>query len=57
LKRVNGSTVKSWLKRAGKIVGTTTRKISAHGNVLTLSTKVMDAKGVMSDHVAVYDKQ
>jgi len=57
LKRVNGSTVKSWLKRAGKIVGTTTRTISAHGKVLTLSTKVMDAKGVKSDHVAVYDKQ
>ena len=57
LKRVNGSTVKSWLKKAGKVVGTTTRTISAHGKVLTLSTKATDAKGVKSDNVAVYDKQ
>jgi hypothetical protein len=57
LKRVNGSTVKSTQKKAGKVVGTTTRTISAHGKVLTLSSKGMDPKGIPYDDVAVYDKQ
>jgi hypothetical protein len=57
LKGVNGSTVKSRLKKADKVVGTTTRTISAHGKVLTLSSKLMDTKGVKSDDVAAYDKQ
>jgi hypothetical protein len=56
-KRVNGSTVKSTQKKAGKVVGTTTRTISAHGKVLTLSSKGIDAKGISHDDVAVYDKQ
>jgi hypothetical protein len=57
LKRVNGSTVKSVLKKDGKVVGSTTRTVSAHGKVLTLSTKSTDVKGVAHDEVAVYDKQ
>ena len=55
--RVNGSTVKSTQKKAAKIVGTTTRTISAHGKVLTLASKGMDAKGISHDDIAVYDKQ
>jgi hypothetical protein len=57
LKRVNGSTVKSVLKKNGKVVGSTTRTISAHGKVLTLTTKFTDAKGAAHDEVSVYDKQ
>jgi hypothetical protein len=57
LKRVNGSTVKATLKKAGKPVGTTVRTISAHGKVLTLSSKYTNDKGVKYDIVAVYDKQ
>jgi hypothetical protein len=57
LKRINGSTVKSTQKKAGKPVGTTTRTISAHGKVLTLSSKGTDAKGTPYDNVGVYDKQ
>jgi hypothetical protein len=57
LKRVNGSTVKSIMTKAGKPVGTTTRTVSAHGKVLTLSTKATDANGNTYDNVAVYDKQ
>jgi hypothetical protein len=57
LKRVNGSTVKSTMTKAGKQVGSTTRSISAHGKVLTLSTKLTGADGKSSDTVAVYDKQ
>src|ERR1700692_1317474 len=36
LKKVNGSTVNSTMKRAGKVVGTTVRSVSGHGKVLTL---------------------
>lgn len=57
LKRVDASTVKSTLKKAGKVVGTTTRTISADGKVLTLSTKGTDAKGMAYDDVTVFDKQ
>jgi len=57
LKRVNGSTVKSTMMKAGKQVGTTTRSISAHGKVLTLSSKFTGADGKTYNNVAVYDKQ
>jgi hypothetical protein len=57
LKRVNGSTVKSVLKKDGKVIGSTTRTISAGGKVITLSTKWTDTKGVAHDEVTVYDKQ
>lgn len=57
LKRVNGSTVKSTMMRAGKQVGVTTRTISGHGKVLTLTTKIVGADGKAYSTVAVYDKQ
>ena len=57
LKRVNGSTVKAVLKLSGKVVGSTTRSISAHGKVMTLSTKGTSAKGTPYDFVTVFDKQ
>ena len=57
VKRLNGTTVRGTLKKGGKLVGMSIRSISAHGKVLTLSTKMTDAKGVTNDDVAVYDKQ
>lgn len=57
VKRVNGSTVKSTLKKDGKVVGHSTRSISAHGKVMTLTTKYTDASGAKHDDVAVWDKQ
>jgi hypothetical protein len=57
LKRLNGSTVRSTLKKGGKVVGATIRTISGHNKVLTLSTKATDSKGVPFDYVAVYDRQ
>jgi hypothetical protein len=57
LKRINGSTVKSMQKKDGKVVGSTVRTISAHGKVLTLSSRGKDAKGVSYHNLAVYDKQ
>lgn len=57
LKRVNGSTVKAVMKLSGKVVGSTTRSISEHGKVMTLSSKGTNAKGAPYDNVAVFDKQ
>jgi hypothetical protein len=57
LKRVNGSTTVSTLMKAGKRVGTTTRTISGHGKILTLSTKVTGADGKPQSMVLVFDKQ
>lgn len=55
--RVNGSTVKSDLKKGGTLVGHTTRTVSAKGKVLTLSTSLKTAKGGTVHDVAVFDKQ
>jgi hypothetical protein len=57
LTKINGSTVKSELKKDGKIVGHSTRTISAKGKVLTLSTALKTAKGGTTHDVAVFDKQ
>jgi hypothetical protein len=57
LKRVNGTTVKAVMKLSGKVVGSTTRSISEHGKVMTLSSKGTNAKGAPYDNVAVFDKQ
>ena len=57
LKRVNGSTVTAVLMKAGKKVGTTTRTISGHGKVMTLSTHVKSADGKSYGTVLVLDRQ
>jgi hypothetical protein len=57
LKKVNGSTVKSELKKNGKVVGHTTRTISGQGKVLTLTTAYKSAKGGTIHEIDVYDKQ
>jgi hypothetical protein len=56
-KRINDTTVKSALMKAGKKVGTTTRTISNHGKMLTLSTQVTGADGKLHTTVLVLDKQ
>ncbi|HEY3655248.1 MAG TPA: hypothetical protein VGL34_09660 [Steroidobacteraceae bacterium] len=57
LTKVNGTTVKSELRKGGEIVGHTTRTISGKGKVLTLSTALKTAKGGTTHDVAVFDKQ
>lgn len=57
LKRVNGSTVKSVQKLNGKVVASSTRTISAHGKVLTTTSKGKNAKGASYHNVYVFDKQ
>ena len=57
LTKINGTTVKSELKKDGKIVGHSTRTVSGKGQVLTLSTALKTAKGGTTHDVAVFDKQ
>src|SRR5580698_6574203 len=57
LTRVNGSTVKSELKKGGQVVGHSTRTVSGKGKVLTLSTALKTDKGGTVHDVAVFDKQ
>ena len=57
LTKVNATTVKSEMKKDGKIIGHTTRTISGKGKVLTLSTALKTAKGGTTHDVAVFDKQ
>ena len=57
IKRVNGTTVKSTLKKGGKVVGSSTRSISEHGKVMTLTTKATDSKGVQHEDTQVFEKK
>ena len=57
LKRIDAHTVESTQKKAGKVVGKTTRTVSKDGKVLTLSSKGKDAKGAAYDDVTVFDRQ
>ena len=56
VKRINRTTVKSTLKRAGVAVGTSTRIVSSHGSVLTMDTQVTDPQGKSYHDISVYDK-
>lgn len=57
VERVNPSTVRFTGKKAGKVVETGTRKVSADGKVLTVSVKGTTAKGVQFREVGIYDRQ
>ncbi|MDP9179923.1 MAG: hypothetical protein M3O61_19825 [Gemmatimonadota bacterium] len=57
LKQVDSHTVKSEQKKAGKVIGTSTRSVSKDGKVLTLSGKGTGADGKSYDNVLVYDKK
>ena len=57
LKQVDGNTVHSIQKKAGKVVGETTRTVSKDGKELTLASKGTGADGVAYDNVMVYDRK
>jgi hypothetical protein len=57
LKRIKHGAVRSLQKKDGKVVGHTTRTISDHGKVLTLSSRGKTANGTSFHDIAVYDKQ
>jgi hypothetical protein len=57
VKRVDASTTEFTQKRAGKVVASGTRTISADGKVMTITTKGTDAHGQAIDTVQVFEKQ
>lgn len=57
LKRIDANTSELVRKKAGKVVQTTRRAISAGGKVMTITTTGADEQGRKIDNVAVYDKQ
>ena len=57
VKRINDSTFEATLKKAGKVVSTSTRTISKDGKVMTVKTKGTNAKGEKINNTLVFDKQ
>lgn len=57
LKRIDGSTVASTQKKAGKVVITSTRTLSADRKVLTVHTRGTNVRGQAIDNVLVFDKR
>jgi hypothetical protein len=56
-RQVNSHTATFTLKRGGKAVGTTRRRVSQDGKTLTASIKLTDANGEKTDNVMVFNKQ
>ena len=57
LKRVDANTTEQTRKKEGKMVQTATRKISADGKTMTVTTRGKDEAGRTLNTVAVYDRQ
>jgi hypothetical protein len=57
LKRVDPNTTEQIRKKEGKTVQTVTRKVSADGKTMTVTTRGKDEHGRSLNTVAVYDKQ
>jgi hypothetical protein len=55
--RVSSHEVKGKQKKAGKLVGTTTRTISKDGKTMTLAGRLKNAKGDTVENTMVFDKQ
>jgi hypothetical protein len=56
-KQVNDSTVEITRTKAGKVIQTTTRALSADGKTLTFTTTGVNANGQQINDVGVYEKQ
>jgi hypothetical protein len=57
LKKLDAHTIKSTQKKAGKVVGTTIRTVSADGKMVTLINKGKDPTGTPFNDVLVFDRQ
>ena len=57
LKRIDANTTEQIRKKEGKSVQTATRKISADGKTMTVTTRGKDESGRTLNTVAVYDRQ
>ena len=56
-RQVNDYTLESTRTKAGKVVQTTTRVLSADGKTRTVTTTGVNERGQQINNVAVYDKQ
>ncbi len=56
-KQIDPNSAAFVLKKGGKRVGTTDRKVSAEGKVLTARTKLPTAAGQKTESTAVFEKQ
>jgi hypothetical protein len=56
-KRVDANTTETIRKKDGKQVQTATRKVSADGKTMTVTTRGKDERGRTVNTVAVYDRQ
>jgi hypothetical protein len=56
-KRIDSNTAEFILKKGGKEMGTTSRKVSKDGKTLTTKTKVTTATGEQSESVMVFDRK
>jgi hypothetical protein len=56
-KQIDANTATFVLKKGGKRVGTTNRKVSKDGKTLTAKTKITTASGQASESTMVFDKQ
>jgi len=57
LKRVDDVTVEATLKKAGKVVSTTTRVVSKDGKVMTFTTNGTNSSGEPVKNVLVFEKR
>jgi hypothetical protein len=56
-KQVNANKASFTLKKAGKVIGTTTRTVSKDGKTLTSTSKMTTASGEASENRLVFEKQ
>jgi hypothetical protein len=56
-KQVDANSATFVLKKGGKKVGTTNRKVSKDGKTLTAKTKIITASGQTAESTMVFDKQ
>jgi hypothetical protein len=56
-KQIDANSAHFVLKKGGKVIGTTNRKVSKDGKTLTAKTKETTANGQLSESTAVFDKQ
>ena len=57
VKRIDDRTSEASLKKAGKVVSTARRVISADGKSMTITTEGTNAQGQKMKNTAVFDKQ
>jgi hypothetical protein len=57
VKHIDANTAEAVLKKGGKTVGKTVRKVSQDGKTLTLNTNLTTASGQKTESVLVLDKQ